>query len=103
MGLSEETLSALQRCVDLIADAIVKKTSPIEDEISERQANAKYGKGWMRFHKKRKNINYYRKGRTRVYSIHELDCLVAAEWDNFDAVMETIGKAGQEINPLKKG
>ena len=95
MEIHEETLEVFRRCAGLVADAIIKKTCPYQDDISEHQANERYGKDWLRFHRKNKNIKYHVVGRRYLYSVHELNCLQAAERDNYEAIMKTIHKDGE--------
>lgn len=47
METNEQNLTALVGCIELVADAIVKKTCPYMDEISENQAKARYGSKWI--------------------------------------------------------
>ena len=92
MEINEETLTVLYRCVDLIADAIVKKTCPVMDDISENQAIERYGSKWIKLYKERKGITPHRIGKRIVFSIHELNCLKVAERDNYEAIMRALGK-----------
>jgi hypothetical protein len=64
---------------DLVADAIIKKTAPIKDDMSERQAEKAYGARWLRRMREQGLAipNYI--GNRTVYSRHKLDCLRAAE------------------------
>ena len=94
MEVNEETLVVLSRCIDLIADAIVKKTCPCQDDISENQARERYGSRWLKICKERKSISHAHVGGRIVYSIHELNCLRMAERDNYETVMRLIGKKG---------
>lgn len=92
METNEQILTALVGCIELVADAIVKKTCPYMDEISENQAKARYGSKWIRFHKQRGSIHHHYRGRRIVYSIHEINCLRAAEKDSHEAIMRMIKK-----------
>lgn len=92
MEINEETLDVMRRCADLIADAIIKKTCPCQDDISENQAKERYGSRWLKIYKERKSISHSIIGGRIVYSIHELNCLRAAERDNYETIMRMIGK-----------
>ena len=92
MEINEETLDVMRRCADLIADAIIKKTCPCQDDISENQAKERYGSRWLKICKERKSIKHCLIGGRIVYSIHELNCLRAAERDNYETIMRMIGK-----------
>ena len=92
METNEQNLTALVGCIELVADAIVKKTCPSMDDISENQAKARYGSKWIRFHKERGNLRHHYRGRRIVYSIHEINCLRAAEKDSHEAIMRMIEK-----------
>lgn len=71
--LQAETFSTL------VADAIIRKTSPVKDDISERQAQAAYGTRWLRQMRELGLAEHHRVGGKVVYSRHQLDCLRAAE------------------------
>jgi len=64
---------------ELVADAIIKKTVPIKDDMSERQAAAAFGTRWLRKMKEQGLANPHYVGNKIVYSRHQLDCLRAAE------------------------
>jgi len=64
---------------ELVADAIIKKTAPVKDDISERQAAAAYGARWLRKMKEQGLAEPHYIGNKLVYSRHQLDCLRAAE------------------------
>ena len=92
MEAHEVTLGALELCTDLIVDAIVKRTCPRKDDISAREAKKRYGAGWLRENERRGIIKPCRIGGRIVYSVHELDCAVAAGKDNYLEVMKIIHK-----------
>lgn len=66
---------------DLIADAIVKRTNPVEDEISRNQADKLYGAAWMRKAVESGQVKGIRRGSGKtskiIYSRHQLNCLRA--------------------------
>jgi hypothetical protein len=64
---------------NLIADAILKKTSPVQDDLSEREAKKAYGTRWLMAMKAKGLADAYRIRGKWVYSRHQLDCLRAAE------------------------
>ena len=64
---------------ELVADAIIKKTMPVNDDLSEREAKAAYGARWIAQMKEKGLAEPHRIGRKVVYSRHQLDCLRAAE------------------------
>ncbi len=64
---------------NLIADAIIKKTAPIRDDLSEREAKKAYGARWLMAMKEKGLADVYRVRGKWVYSRHQLDCLRAAE------------------------
>lgn len=64
---------------NLIADAIIKKTSPVQDDLSEREAKKAYGSRWLMAMKAKGLADAHRIGSKVVYSRHQLDCLRAAE------------------------
>ena len=45
-------MKELEQCSNLIADAIIRRTVPREDDISENQARQLYGDKWLRRMKK---------------------------------------------------
>lgn len=79
-----ETLS------NLVADAILKKTSPVKDDISEREAKQAYGTRWLRQMKEKGLAEVHRVGGRLIYSRHQLDCLRAAERRHAELVLKTI-------------
>lgn len=64
---------------NLVADAIIKRTCPVKDDLSEREAKAAYGTRWLRSMKEKGLAKYNRIGGKVIYSRHQLDCLRAAE------------------------
>lgn len=74
-----QIMNELEECSNLIADAIIRRTIPYEDDISESQARELYGDKWIRKMKRYGMAKYHRIGRRNVYSRHQLDCLRQAE------------------------
>ena len=74
-----DIMNQLEACSNLIADAIIRRTIPYEDDISESQARELYGDKWIRKMKRYGMAKYHRIGRRNVYSRHQLDCLRQAE------------------------
>lgn len=69
----------LETISTLIADAIIKKTAPASDELSEREASKLYGYGWVtRMRDSGMAKVQYTKGKN-IYSRHQLNCLKMAE------------------------
>ena len=64
---------------NLVADAIIKRTNPVKDDISEREAKAAYGTRWLRQMKEKGLARSARICGRVIYSRHQLDCLRAAE------------------------
>lgn len=64
---------------NLVADAILKRTNPVKDDLSEREAKAAYGTRWLRRMREEGLAESHRIGGKVVYSRHQLDCLRAAE------------------------
>lgn len=66
---------------ELVADAIVKRTNPVQDEISRNQADKLYGAAWMRRAVESGKVKGVRRGSGKtskiVYSRHQLNCLRA--------------------------
>ena len=81
MELYGEGLQFLKQCSNLVIAAIIKKTWPSKDDITERQAKERYGTKWIHSRKRSKAIETHRNGRWIVYSIHEIECVLAAEKD----------------------
>lgn len=76
---------------ELIADAIIKRTSPVQDDISERQAETLYGAKWLRRMKQTGLAQYSRIGGRVIYSRHQLNCLRAAEREQAQVVSKKYG------------
>ena len=64
---------------NLVADAILKKTAPVQDDLSEREAKKAYGTRWILAMKEQGLADAHRINGKWVYSRHQLDCLRAAE------------------------
>ena len=43
-----DIMQELESCSNLIAEAIIRKTNPYSDDISENQARKAYGIKWLR-------------------------------------------------------
>ena len=62
METVKEIMTELENCSNLIADAIIRKTSPYEDDITERQAKKAYGRDWIERMKKLNLAKYSKIG-----------------------------------------
>ena len=83
-------MNELGQCSNLIADAIIRKTSPCEDDISENQARQLYGDKWIRKMKRLGLAKYTKIGGRNIYSRHQLNCLREAERENTRLVFRKI-------------
>lgn len=79
METTKELSRELETLTDLIADAIIRKTNPLQDDLSERQARDSYGALWLNRQVKLGLVKGHFIGNKKVYSRHQLDCLRAAE------------------------
>lgn len=79
METTKELSRELETLTDLIADAIIRKTNPLQDDLSERQARDSYGARWLNRQVKLGCATSRRVGNRKVYSRHQLNCLRAAE------------------------
>ena len=75
----QDIMAQLELCSNLIADAIIRKTLPCEDDISENQAKKAYGDRWIRKMKRYGLAKSNRVGGRILYSRHQLNCLREAE------------------------
>lgn len=79
LTLKEEILEL----ADVFAEAVVKRTNPTKDEITQRQARKEYGAVWLKDQEERKRIRGRRKGAhinsPIVYSRVELSAVREAE------------------------
>lgn len=78
----------------LIADAILRRTNPVADEMSEHEARKAYGTRWLNDKLDRGLVEFVRRGNKKIYSRHRLDCLKAAEKENAGLILKSI-KGGQ--------
>ena len=85
-------MNELELCSNLIADAIIRKTAPHEDYISERQAKEAYGDKWLRKMKRLGLARFTKIGGRNIYSRHQLDCLRQAERENAKLIFKKIEK-----------
>lgn len=75
---------------NLVADAILKRTSPVKDDMSEREAKAAYGTRWLRQKREEGLADAHRIGGRVIYSRHQLDCLRAAERQHAKLLLKEI-------------
>ena len=88
--MQEVTISTLaekaEAFSDLVADAIIKKTQPMKDDMSKRQAQMAYGAWWLKKMTEQGLAKAYRVDGKWIYSRHQLDCLRAAERHHADLI-----------------
>ena len=89
-------MNELEQCSNLIADAIIRRTVPCEDDISENQARQVYGDKWLRRMKKEGLAVCHRIGGRNIFSRHQLNCLREAEREHAKLVFKAIGKTVPE-------
>ncbi len=77
---------------EMIADAILRRTSPVSDELSEAEAKKAYGTRWLNRMRDEGLATFHRKGNRKMFSRHQLDCLQAAERENARIILKTIEK-----------
>ncbi len=75
---------------NLVADAILKRTAPVKDDMSEREAKAAYGTRWLRQMREAGLADAHRIGGRMIYSRHQLDCLRAAERQHAKLLLKEI-------------
>lgn len=64
---------------DVIAAAIIKRTQPVRDDLSESEARKAYGTRWLAGKVRDGLAHFSRIGNKKVFSRHQLDCLRLAE------------------------
>lgn len=79
MTAEEYLCRDMMAMTELIADAVIKRISPVDDDLSQREAISKYGNQWLRDMERRQLAHPHRIGNRKVYSRHELDTLRAIE------------------------
>ena len=87
-----DIMTELETCSNLIADAIIRKTIPFNDDISESQARELYGDKWLRRMKRCGLAEYNRVGNRNIFSRHQLNCLRQAEREHAKLVFARINK-----------
>ena len=85
-------MEMLESSSNLIADAIIRRTMPCEDDISETKARELYGAKWLRRMKRDGLAKYSRIGSRNVFSRHQLDCLRAAEREHAKLIYARLEK-----------
>lgn len=75
---------------DLIADAVVKKVYPVQDDLSTREAYKAYGRVWIEEKVMEGKVRGRRVGGKVIYSRHELDTLRAVERSQGKAILGSI-------------
>ena len=63
----------------LVADAVIRRTNPAQDDISERAARQAYGRSWLNRAKRSGLVSVREVGNRVYYSRHQLNCLREAE------------------------
>lgn len=63
----------------LIALELRKHLEPYNDNISTTAAYKRYGRSWIEKHAKRKNLNPTYRGNKKLYSIAEIERIIAKE------------------------
>ena len=84
-----ETLRLLNESAELIVAAIIKKTRPCRDDISENEAKKRYGARWLKRRKEMGVVKGNYIGNRIIYSVHELECIRVAEKE-FEADFDRI-------------
>lgn len=78
---------------ELIADAIIKRMSPVSDDLSTNEAERLYGTQWLRQAVESGKVRGTRLGTGRnskvIYSRHELDCLRYEQREKARLILET--------------
>ena len=64
---------------ELIADAIIRRWHPIEDELTTREAHKAYGREWVERAVAQHKVSPYRIGQKVCFSRTELDALRTLE------------------------
>ena len=75
---------------NLVADAILKRTSPVKDDMSEREAKAAYGTRWLSRMREGGLAEPHRIGGRVIYSRHQLDCLRATERQHAQLILRDL-------------
>lgn len=92
-----DVMTEMLSASDLLAAAIVKRLSPNDDEITTRQAYAKYGKGWIDEATAKGLLHPRRKGHAKnspvMYSKHEIMALIESERHIVDELKRHIAKS----------
>ena len=92
-----DVMTEMMTASDLLAAAIVKRMSPGDDEITTRQAYAKYGKGWIEEAVRNDLLHPRRKGHAKnsavMFSQHEILTLIESERHMVDELKRYIAKS----------
>lgn len=76
---------------DIIADAIIKRTCPVQDDLSERQAETLYGARWLRKMKQAGIAQCNKIGGKNIYSRHQLNSIRVAEREQARIISKKYG------------
>lgn len=96
MEINEEILLAMERCSHLIVAAIIKKTRPYEDDITEHQARLRYDRKWLKKMKAWGYIHSHYVGNRIIYSIFEIECAKVAADDHTAAFLKVLHGGKEE-------
>lgn len=82
---------------ELIADAILRRTSPVSDELSESEAKKAYGTRWLNRMRDEGLAQFQRKGNKKIFSRHQLDCLLSAEKEHARLILRSVNINSDQI------
>lgn len=77
---------------ELIASAILRKTAPVSDDLTTREAHKAYGRKWVEDAFKKGKVNRYHIGNKTLYSRTELDALRVIERRQAEIIYKRIHK-----------
>lgn len=92
MNSIEHIAANFEQVSILIADAIIARTNPVKDDMSENEAQEAYGTRWLNTMRDKGLATFSRIGNKKIYSRHQLDCLRAAEREQARLVFKKVGK-----------
>ncbi len=95
MSSIESLTRSYEELSTLIADAILRRTSPVSDELSENEAQRLYGARWLNRMRDSGLAEFRRSGNKKIYSRHRLDCLKAGEAEHARLILKDVRGDGR--------
>lgn len=83
-------IADMQGFAELVADAIIRRTQPMRDDISTNEAHKIYGRQWLETMVRNGQVHPHPQGNRMIYSRYELDTARAVDRAYGNAIVSTL-------------